>query len=69
MKRKRAIKGWRERAGLLADFRIYFATAVEKAMQEEIDELRERLGMPAEPVQPSIDPRQLNLIGEVHENE
>lgn len=67
--KKKAIRGWRARADLPTDFPMFHMTAVEKAMQEEIDELRERLGLPAEPVQAAKDPRQLDLIGEVHENE
>jgi hypothetical protein len=65
--KKKPVKGWRERARLPADFPMFHMTAVEQAMQEEIDELRERLGMPAEPVQAEKDPRQLDLIGEGHD--
>lgn len=63
MKRKGDIKGWRERAGLPPAFKVFYATAVERAMMDEIAELRERLGMPEAPA-PERDHRQLALIAD-----
>lgn len=37
------IKPWRERAGLSPAYELHNPSTVEKAMQEEIAELRERL--------------------------
>jgi hypothetical protein len=62
MSRKRAILGWRERAGLPRDFKLFYATAVEQAMLDEITELRDRLGLPDTLPERLVDPRQMSLI-------
>lgn len=37
------IKPWRERVGFRVDYRLLYPTAVERAMEQEIQELREEL--------------------------
>lgn len=56
------IKGWRERAGVATDFRLFCATAVEQAMLDEIAELRARLGLDDQQQERIKDPRQLDIL-------
>jgi hypothetical protein len=57
------IRTWRERAGLARDYPLTCATAVERAMVEEIAELRAALGG-MEPAPPERDPRQIDIFGD-----
>lgn len=56
------IKTWRERAGLPPDYPLDCATSVERAMVEEIADLRAALGCKCPPP-PERDPRQLDIFG------
>jgi hypothetical protein len=68
-KRKGEIKGWRDRIGLPRDYKLYYPTAVEQALLDEIGDLRERLALKEAPA-PARDPRQLDMIEEMkNENE
>jgi hypothetical protein len=67
LKKREPIRGWRDRVGLPRDFKLYYATAVEQAMLDEIGDLRERLALKEAPAPPR-DPRQLDLLEDaVHE--
>lgn len=57
------VRTWRERAGLPTTFPLEFATPVERAMVEEIAELRETLEALLWPnrVKSDVDPRQLKI--------
>lgn len=60
------VRTWRERAGLPTTFPLEFATPVERAMVEEIAELRETLESILWParVKGAIDPRQMDIEDE-----
>lgn len=60
---KANVKGWRERIDLSPDFKLFYATAVEQAMLDEIAELRKLLGATNTQPERLIDPRQMDLIG------
>ena len=60
------VRTWRERAGLPTTFPLEFATPVERAMVEEIAELRETLEAILWPnrQRSAIDPRQMDIEDE-----
>lgn len=65
------VRTWRERAGLPTTFPLEFATPVERAMVEEIAELRETLEAILWPnrAKGAVDPRQRDIEDECEDAE